>query len=211
MRMANGECLACDRRHSNQRQCLSNRSGAEPRRNEIAITATPSNAVGSSAMLGCAASHSKLTRTPSSLQSFARNAWAPTILATINTSAAATKRNVFVISETVKRHYRWRNHTVGSSRDNPGGRDRGGRGVWRGRPPPPSVATIRLGDGIPANHQETEYLSITHSHVPSFWCCATSEVTVPLRLRVEVRARSPEMSAGRCSRIRTFAFPVQTP
>ena len=53
-----------------------------------------------------------------------------------------------------------------------------------------------LGDGIPANHQETEYLSITHSHVPSFWRRATSEVTVPSRLRVEVRARSPQMSAG---------------
>ena len=59
--------------------------------------------------------------------------------------------------------------------------------------------------------QETEYLSITHSHVPSFWRRATSEVTVPLRLRVEVRARSPQMSAGRCSPNSNFRFPVQTP
>jgi hypothetical protein len=59
---------------------------------------------------------------------------------------------------------------------------------------------------MPANHQETEYLSIAHSHVPSFWRRATSEVTVPLRLRVEVRARSPQMSAGRCSPNSNFRF-----
>jgi len=63
----------------------------------------------------------------------------------------------------------------------------------------------------PANHQETEYLSITHSHVPSFWRRATSEVTVPLRLRVEVRARSPQMSAGRCSPNSNFRFSGPNP
>src|SRR5579864_5362319 len=57
---------------------------------------------------------------------------------------------------------------------------------------------------VPANHQATEYLSITHSHVPSFWRRATSEVTVPSRLRVEVRARSPQMSAGRVVRFGRF-------
>src|SRR5215813_5068125 len=69
----------------------------------------------------------------------------------------------------------------------------------------------RLGDGIPANHQETEYLSITHSHVPSFWRRATSEVTVPSRLRVEVRARSPQMSAGRWSPNSNFRFSDPNP
>src|SRR6266852_3055508 len=74
-----------------------------------------------------------------------------------------------------------------------------------------ACARERLGDGIPANHQETEYLSITHSHVPSFWRRATSEVTVPLRLRVEVRARSPQMSAGRCSPNSNFRFSGPNP
>jgi hypothetical protein len=66
-------------------------------------------------------------------------------------------------------------------------------------------------DGITTNHRETEYRSITHSHVPSFWRRATSEVTVPLRLRVEVRARSPQMSAGRCYPNPNFRFSGPNP
>src|SRR5690349_15565941 len=61
------------------------------------------------------------------------------------------------------------------------------------------------------HHQDTEYLSITHSHVPSFCRRATSEVTVPSRLRVEVRARSPQMSAGRCSPNSNFRFSGPNP
>src|SRR6188768_201518 len=75
--------------------------------------------------------------------------------------------------------------------------------AWPGHSARPSIA--------PAHHQETEYLSITHSHVPSFWRRATSEVTVPLRLRVEVRAKSPQMSAGRCSPSSNFRFSGPNP
>ena len=59
--------------------------------------------------------------------------------------------------------------------------------------------TPPLGDGKPVNHQLTDHLSITQSQVPSSWRRATSEVMSPSRLRVEVRARSPQTSAGRCS------------
>src|SRR5271155_5223726 len=78
-------------------------------------------------------------------------------------------------------------------------------------PRPLQSPKVASHDGIPANHQETEYLSITQSHVPSFWRRATSEVTVPLRLRVEVRARSPQMSAGRCSPNSNFLFSGPNP
>src|ERR687888_68618 len=57
-------------------------------------------------------------------------------------------------------------------------------------------------DGIPVDPQ---------SDVPSFWRRATSEVTVPSRLRVEVSARSPEISAGRCSPNSNFRFSGPNP
>src|SRR5262245_16988947 len=56
----------------------------------------------------------------------------------------------------------------------------------------------RTRDGKPVNHQVTDHLSITQSQVPSSWRRATSEVMSPSKLCVEVRARSPQMSAGRC-------------